>query len=167
VVVYNVFEPPFSLGSVPERAERIVFVRDGFRWMAAIFPALWLLLKGLWLEFVVFIGAVVALTWGLEALGAAPTVGGIILLILQIVLGYEASAIEGAALERRGWRLSATMVGRDLTECERNFFQSWLASQANVPAGDQPMPPPTWSERVRGRALDMVAQARRLAGART
>jgi hypothetical protein len=166
VVVYNVYEPPYARGSVPERAERIVFVRDGFHWLAAIFPALWLLVKGLWLELAVFIGAVFLLTWGLEALGAVPAVSGILLIILQIVIGYEASAIQGAALERRGWRLAGTMVGRELSECERRFFESWLPSQADVPAGGQPLAAPTWSESVRKRALDTVAQARRLAGVR-
>ena len=46
------------------------------------------------------------LTWGLEAVGRpAALVSGTLVLIAQILLGFEAGTLEGAALERRGWRL--------------------------------------------------------------
>lgn len=166
MVVYNAYEPPYVQAPALERGERVAFVRDGFRWLAAMFPAVWLLVKGLWLELVVFLLAVGGLSWALEALGAAPAIVGAVLIIVQIVFGYEAGAVEGAALERRGWRLAGTMVGGDQAECERNFFASWLPAQSDMPTGGPSTAPPSWTDAMRKRALGAVTHARRLTGAR-
>jgi Protein of unknown function (DUF2628) len=166
LVVYNAFEPPVAQGPAIERAERVVFVRDGFHWLAAIFPAVWLLVKGLWLEFIFFVVGVVLLSWALEAIGVASAIVGAVLIVLQIMIGFEAGTIQGASLDRRGWRLAGTTVGRDQAECERNFFASWLPAQSDVPYDGSTPPPPSWSDNMRSQALGMIASARRLGGAR-
>lgn len=129
MVVFNVFEPPSRAGDVLDRAERLVFVRDGFHWWAAIIPALWLLVKGLWLELIAFLVGAGALAWLLEALGMTPGIETMVFVIIQIVIGFEASQIYASALKRRGWREAGTVTGRDLEECERRFLDDWLAQQ--------------------------------------
>jgi len=168
LTVFNVYEPPNARGTPLERAERIVFVKDGFLWLAAIFPALWLLVKGLWLELVVFVLAVGALTWGFEAVGASPAASAVVVIIVQVVFGYEAGAIYGAALERRGWRPAATVAGRDQVDCERRFFEVWLRSQPAEQQGDGAVhgPVPSWTDSVWQRARDAMAIGRRLTGAK-
>jgi hypothetical protein len=128
LVICTVHEPPNPPGDPADRALRLVFIKDGFLWLAAIFPAIWLLVKGLWLEFVIFVAAVGLLTWGLEAMGATSMASGMLLLIVQIVFGLEASNIYAAALDRRGWRMVGTATGRNRAECERRFLEEWLAS---------------------------------------
>ncbi|HEX7532174.1 MAG TPA: DUF2628 domain-containing protein, partial [Methyloceanibacter sp.] len=141
MVEYTVYEPRYAADDPIERAERLVFVKDGFRWWAAIFPALWLIVKGLWLELVVFLVAIGALTWGLQALGAHDSVSGTLVLIAQILFGFEAGTIESAALERRGWRRVGWIEGRNRAESEYRFFADWLPAQPTM----QPRSPDLFS----------------------
>ena len=69
MVAYTVYEPRYTADDPIERAEQLVFVKDGFHWWAAIFPALWLMVKGLWLEFAACLVVIGLLAWGIKALG--------------------------------------------------------------------------------------------------
>jgi hypothetical protein len=139
---YTVYEPRIPAADPVDRAEQLVFVKDGFHWWAAILPALWLIVKGLWLELLVCLVVVGALTSGLDALGVNGSVGGTLLLIAQLVFGFEAGTIQSAALERRGWRQVGYVEGRNLADSERRFFADWLPSQSYALAGSyaEPMP---------------------------
>lgn len=171
MIVFTVYEPPKASGDLQDRAERLVFIKDSFVWTAAIFPAVWLLLKGLWLEFLLFVGLAAALTWGAETLGAPTAVSAMLLLFVDIVLGYEAGALQGAALERRGWRLAGTVAGRDRIDCERRFLERWISSQPadqSAPAaspgkGDRIA---SWTATAWEGAMNAIARGRRLSGAK-
>jgi Protein of unknown function (DUF2628) len=167
LVVFNVYEPPSAWGDRIDRAERLVFIKDGFHWLAALVPALWLLVKGLWLELVIFLVGASALAWALEAIGVTPTASGVLFIIVQILIGFEASTIYGVALERRGWHLVGTVTGRDLADCERRFLEAWLASQPkDAPFPDGGSPPPnalqSWTQTALKGAKDAIAHGRRL-----
>jgi hypothetical protein len=171
MVVFNVYEPPYAAGTADERAEDLLFVRDGFHWWAMLAPALWFLVKRLWLELGLFIAFVLAVSWGLSALGAAPVVAGIILIIAQIVIGFEAGYIQARALERKNWTFQGTVTGRKLDDCERRFLQDWLASQPSSPQpprdGERaPRSPMAWAENVLDRARDRIDRQRRTVGAK-
>jgi Protein of unknown function (DUF2628) len=171
LVVFTVYEPPSAWGDRIDRAERLVFIKDSFHWLAALVPALWLLVKGLWLELLIFVVGASALAWALEAIRLAPAASGLLFLIIQILIGFEASSLYGAALQRRGWRLAGTATGRDLADCERRFLESWLASQPkDVSVPDGPSPPPnalqSWTQTALNGAKDAIARGRRLITAR-
>jgi hypothetical protein len=142
LVEYTIYEPRIPAADPIDRAEQLVFVKDGFHWWAAIFPAVWLIVKGLWLELLVCLVVVAALTSGLKGLGVNGSVGGTLLFIAQVVFGFEAGMIQSAALERRGWRRVGYIEGRNLAESERRFFADWLPSQSYASAGSyaEPMP---------------------------
>ena len=129
MVAYTVYEPRYTADDPIERAEQLVFVKDGFHWWAAIFPALWLMVKGLWLEFAACLVVIGLVTWGIKALGVNDSVGSMLLLIAQVVFGFEAGTIESAALERRGWRYVGYVEGRNRADSERRFLAEWLPSQ--------------------------------------
>jgi len=163
LVVFNVYEPPTVARDRLDRATELVFVRDGFSWLAAIVPALWFLVKGLWLELLVFLGIAAAITWGIEATGALAELSGMLLLILQIVIGFEGGAIQGAALERRGWRLVGTVTGHDQDDCERRFFETW---QPGEPAATREDSSASWATIMLRNAKDGLTRGRRLIGAK-
>jgi len=139
---YTVYEPRYTTADPLERAEHLVFVKNGFHWWAAIFPALWLMIKGLWLEFGLCLLVIIALTWGPQAAGVNDSVGSTLLLIAQILFGFEAATIESAALERRGWRNVGWIEGRNRDEAERRFFTEWLPAQHEMPLPLDEGPPP-------------------------
>jgi Protein of unknown function (DUF2628) len=163
LVVFNVYEPLSPARDRIDRAAELVFVKDGFSWLAAIVPLLWFLVKGLWLELLVFLGVVAVLSWGIEAAGAFAELSGMVMIILQIVLGFEAGELQGMALERRGWRLVGTVTGHNQDECERSFFETWQPSEI---VGTPEDFDETWGAAMLRTAKDSLARGRRLIGAK-
>ncbi len=117
-----------------ESAEQLVFVKDGYAWLAALVPPLWLLWKRMWLEFAIYVGGTGLLVWLLTSAGATD-VGNALLLIIQIVFGFEAGALYSASLERRGWRLVGTVSGRNAEDAERRFLEDVAADAHRDPPG--------------------------------
>ncbi len=127
--VYTVHESKDPPSDRLDRAESLRFVRDGFSWGAAIFAPLWLLLRGFWLALLIYVVIVAALGFGANALGISEQIQSLIMLALHILVGFEADTIERWTLQRRGWEMIGTVSGRDVVECERRFFDSWLPDQ--------------------------------------
>jgi hypothetical protein len=164
VVIYTVHEPPNAAADRLESAEQLVFVKDGFSWFAAALPPIWLLMKRMWLEFALYLGGTGLLVWGMTAAGA-PNTANVILLIVQIVFGFEAGALYSAALERRGWRLVGTVAGRNSEDCERRFLEVWLPTHTEIPARASIAAPATtpqsWVQSALARTRDALARGRR------
>ena len=165
MVVYTVHEPPNGPGDRLDRAERLVFVKDGFHWMAALVPPLWLLVKGLWLELAVYMVATGLVVWLLTS-AEANTLSSAFLAIVQIVFGFEAGALYSAALERRGWRVVGTVAGRDREDCERRFLELWLPTY--TPASPDSIAPQStsWAMTAWTRARDAIERGRQSFGAK-
>lgn len=127
--VYTVHESKDPPSDRLDRAEALRFVRDGFSWGAAIFAPLWLLLRGFWLALLIYVAVAAVLAFGANALGLSGQIQSLIMLALHILLGFEADTIERWTLQRQGWEMIGTVSGRDVVECERRFFDSWLPDQ--------------------------------------
>jgi hypothetical protein len=171
LVVFNVYEPPNASGDRIARAEKIVFVKDGFHWWAALFPAAWFLIKGLWLEFVVFVVGAGILAWLFERTGVDSTASGVVFLVVQVLIGFEAGLIYSSSLERRGWQLQGTVTGSRQADCERRFLETWLASQPSEPLLPRDGPAirdqgGSWAQVALRDARDMIARGARLIGAK-
>lgn len=130
MTVYNVYEPPEGADAdVMTRAEKVVFVKEGFNWVALIVPAFWLLFQRMWLELLVLLVLVTGLQWVLGPEEAGQRVAGLITLGLTVLFAFEANDLRGWALRRRGYRFAAVATGRDRDEAERSFFSTWLQQQ--------------------------------------
>lgn len=168
MVIYFVHEPPNASANRLESAEQLLFVKDGFSWLAALVPAIWLLTKRMWLEAIGFMACAGLLVWAFTAAGA-PNVGSAILLAVQILFGFEANALCSAALERRGWRLVGTVSGYNREDSERRFLEVWLPTHTEIPpVGAQGGTPPaaSWTRTAIAQAKNAITRGRRtLAGA--
>lgn len=129
MVTYTVHEPPHPSADRIDRADELRFIKDGFSWLTAVLPPLGLAVKGLWLPLAAFIAMVCALSLLLSAMGADASWIGLLFTALGVYLGFEVSTIERAMLDRGGWRMLGTVTGRNIAECERRFFESWLPDQ--------------------------------------
>ena len=56
VTLYSVYEPPSEAQDLKDRADSLVFVKEGFSWPALFIPGLWLIYRRMWLELVLFLG---------------------------------------------------------------------------------------------------------------
>jgi hypothetical protein len=137
MLTFTVHEPPYPPADRSDRAERLVFVRDGFSWGATLLTPLWLLAHRMWLPLVgyIVVGGLIEAAGqsGLVHAGWAALAG----VALNLLLGIEFGALRRWSLDRRGWATLGSVSGRSAEDCERRFFDLWLPTQ---PVLAQPAP---------------------------
>ncbi|MCL4766113.1 MAG: DUF2628 domain-containing protein [Hyphomicrobiaceae bacterium] len=126
---YTVHEAPNRPANRLKRAERLVFVREGFSWMAALFAPLWMLWHRMWLVLLLYVVAVAALDAALLEAGVSTQWVALGTLAVHLALGFEAGALRRWKLDRRGWRTLGVVTGHSESDCERRFFQAWLGEK--------------------------------------
>lgn len=141
MLTFTVHEPPNPPADRVDRAESLVFVKDGFSWAAALLAPVWLIAYRLWwplLGFVLLSGAfeVIKRFSGIDTRWT-----GLAVLALNLLVGFEGDTLRRWALERRGWRMLGAVTGRSAAECERRFFETWLPSQPIIAPRTEPRPP--------------------------
>ena len=142
--VYTVHEPPRSDGDRDDDAiahgARFVFVRDGFHFWAFLLAPLWMLRHRMWLELIAYLLLLAGITFALQGLGVAESAGFAVALLLSLLAGMEASSLRRWKLSRRGFASVGVVVGDDLEDAERRFFDGWTAQ--NEPSARAAPPPP-------------------------
>jgi len=141
MIIFTVHEPPAPPIDRLDRAEAMVFLKDGFTWGAFLFGPIWLAANRLWLSAV---GYIVLAVFGyvlLERAGAAESLFGLFILALNAVVGFEAHWLKSSKLEASGWNALGSVTGRSLAECERRFFENWLPTQSLRHRAPEPAAP--------------------------
>ena len=129
VKAYTVHEPPDVPADRIDRAEQLMFLADGFSWGAFLLAPIWLAARGEWVGLAAYMAAVIALSGLLSALGLGAAWTTLALLALNLYVGFEAATLQRWSLDRAGWNELGTVTGRNVAECERRFFESWLPGQ--------------------------------------
>jgi hypothetical protein len=132
--IYTVHEPPDAPADRLDRADSLVFVKDGFTWAAALFAPLWFLVNRMWLVLVAYIGGMAILQLLLALSGTGQRLSTLIMAGVHILIGFEADTLRRWTLDRNGWRLVGSVTGRNWTDCERRFFEAWLPGEPYVRA---------------------------------
>ena len=144
MATYTVYQPPIRAAHATAEAERFAFVRDGFSGKAFLFAPLWMLYHRMWLVLAGYVIAAVVLALALTAVGASDAIKALTVLVIEILLGLEASTLRRFSLRRRGWQNIGIVSGADLEDAERRFFAAWLQSASGAasarvpPAGPAP-----------------------------
>ncbi|HWM83375.1 MAG TPA: DUF2628 domain-containing protein [Pseudolabrys sp.] len=136
--VYTVHQPPLKAGETAVDPDRFVFVRDRFAVWAFLLPPLWLLIKRLWLVFILYLlllGVVGAI---LYAADIGPPARSLVVLAISFLVGLEAATLQRWTLARRKWTQIGVVVADDREAAERRFFAGWVARQAPPPMAEQP-----------------------------
>ncbi|HUH48791.1 MAG TPA: DUF2628 domain-containing protein [Mycoplana sp.] len=127
----------------PAAAENATFIRDGFRWIAFFFPALWLLLHRLW-----FWGAIaLVLQFAAMIVAASPELGAAgwtLAIAVSLLTALEGPQALAKAREARDWTLRSVVVARDLETAEHIYYSEHAkqrdaaaaATAASLPASD-------------------------------
>jgi hypothetical protein len=143
--VYTVHAPTADNADIAA-TDRFAFVRDGFRFWAALFGPLWLAWHRLWLALIGWIVVMIAIEVGLARLGAGGTAIFFTNVLIALLIGFEASSIRRWTLSRRNWRQLDIVVADNEESAERRFFDRWAAKQRLIndqSAVDRGAPPPT------------------------
>lgn len=125
------------------RLMHAVFVKDGFHWLALVFPVFWLLFNRVWWGLLAYFGAVFVLALVGRAAGMPDAAVVAADVLIGLFLGVVAHDVKGWQLRRRGYSRVEVVTGRDLMEAERRFFDRALGEAARRrAAGPPPAPPP-------------------------
>ena len=142
--IYTVHEPPRRDDELLAHTARFRFVRDGFHFWALLFGPLWMLRHRLWLETIAYLVIVGLITFALTRFGASGAAGWVALLI-SFLIGMEASSLRRWKLSRRGYENVGVVVGDDLEDAERRFFDGWVmqSHRSAMPSAPSPFEPPS------------------------
>ena len=144
--VYTVHAPVMTNAGIAA-ADRFAFVRDGFHFWAALAGVVWLAWHRLWLALIGWIVVLLAVDFGMAALGARSGAILVANLLLALLMGFEAASLRRWTLSRRNWRQLDIVVADDEESAERRFFDRWTAKQRELSndqlAVDRGAPPPT------------------------
>jgi hypothetical protein len=143
--VYTLHAPTADNADIAA-TDRFAFVRDGFRFWAALLGPLWLAWHRLWLALIGWIVVMIAIEVGLARLGAGGTAIFFTNVLIALLMGFEASSIRRWTLSRRNWRQLDIVVADSEEAAERRFFDRWTAKQRLIndqSAVDRGAPPPT------------------------
>lgn len=143
---FLVFEPADG-GRGVSAADRVVFLREKFHWLALFFAPLWLLWNRLWLGFLLWLAAEIVLSLSIFVLGYEPQTVAPILWLPTLIVAFEGTTLLRRKLLRRGFREAGVVVAADLEEAERRFFAEWSAAPGKTelrpaaPPIPEPQPP--------------------------
>lgn len=142
MATYLVFEPADGKRT-QAAAERVVFLREKFSPWAFIFTPFWLLLYRLWLPFLVWLVAFVAISWIGSWLGFGPYAALAASFFPSLLFGMEATNLRVRKLLRGGFRDAGVVIAEDLESAERKFFETWKSEPSDTAPvkTDYPYPP--------------------------
>ena len=130
MIVFTVHEPQPPGQGIEARADSIVFVKEGFTIWGFLFGPIWLLYNRLWFAFILALVAAGGLYAGLVELDLKNQAPALVNLFLSLIIGFEGNDILRWSLQRKGYALLGSVVGRSRLECERRFFDAWLPHAA-------------------------------------
>lgn len=142
--VYTVHAPKSAVASSLAATDKFVFVRDGFHVWAFVAGPFWLLFHRLWLALIgylvlSFVGEIV-----LSKLGIAAGPRMLVMFIVALLMGFEASSLRRWSLSRGKWRQLDIVVADKPEAAERRFFDRWAnAQRPESYSTDRGGPPPT------------------------
>ena len=151
-VFYVMTEPGVSLDRLSEDdARNIAFVKDGFSWWAMLFPVFWSLYNRMWLVFLGYLTAIVALVVVAEIFGSST--GGSLTILTTLFFALEAGFLKSWSLRRKNWSIVCLIAASNLEEAEIRFFDRWetIKTAPRSPLG--PVAPQTSGTSVVGLTL--------------
>jgi len=124
---YAVLEPPGRNRSASEQADRFVFLREKFNLGAFLFGPLWMVWRRLWVVLIIYLVVVGLIEYGLQRMGIASSANAAIYVLIQLLIGLEATSLRRWTRIRRGWRDCGIVIADDLEMAERRFFDATAA----------------------------------------
>jgi hypothetical protein len=134
---FAVLEPP-GYHDTAEHADRFIFLHERFSLAAFLLGPLWLIWRRLWLELLVYLAAVAAIGYGLYTFGVGWPAIVLVLGLVQLLLGLEATTLVHLMRVRHGWRDGGVVIADDLDLAERRFFDDRVARRSAARAAATP-----------------------------
>jgi len=136
---YTVHHRLSGAGDLKRDVEDLVFVKDGFCWPGVLFPAFWLLFRGMWLVLLAYVLVTAVVIVGAGAAGLPEEAAALLGAAVNLLMGFEGNDLRRWTLDRRGLRMVGLVTGRRLADAERRFLESLADGSYRPP--EHPEPP--------------------------
>lgn len=110
--------------------ERAHLVPDGFSWTAFAYGPLWFLYHRLWLSALGVLALLAATAYLGHAAALNPVAGFVVALLVQLLVGLEASSLRRWTYARRGRPVRDAVLAGSLEEAEMKAAARWLDGTA-------------------------------------
>lgn len=145
--VYTVHAPVAAGPDARSATDKFVFVRDGFYFWAFLLGPFWLAWRKLWLALLGYVIVVSVAAIPLVVFQAGGGTRFAVMLLIALLMGFEAASLRRWTLSRRKWRQLDIVVADDEETAERRFFDRWASDRRGFAndqlAVDRGGPPPT------------------------
>lgn len=132
MAVYTAHAPAGTTAQTLSDGDAVIFVKDGFAWLALIAPMIWLLWHRCWLAFLAVMAMAVGIAVATEMLPQYGDAIGIIGVLLSLFVALEANGWRRWSLGRKGYDMLGVASGANRADCERRFFDKWVAQSART-----------------------------------
>ncbi|HFB2048754.1 MAG: DUF2628 domain-containing protein [Hyphomicrobiaceae bacterium] len=136
VEAYTIHERQDTVALKNERADELIFVKDGFSLLASVLPPIWMIANCVWLVLFAYVFIVLILTVFFSVFHIYNFWLVYIVCVLNLIIGFEADSIVRWTLDRKAWKQIAHVTGATREDCERRFFSFWLNSNLEVKTKD-------------------------------
>lgn len=138
MLVYTVHAPQRAPSGPPEtaeeRADALVFVKEGFCWPAFLLGPFWLAYHRMWRALAGYVAVAILIALLLRLLPGGTAAIVPVLQLASLAFGFEADDLRRRALERRGYEMIGTTAGRSFDECEHRFLTGWIGTAGGASA---------------------------------
>jgi hypothetical protein len=140
---YLILTPPEAKG---ENLEKTRFVRDGFAFLAFLFPVLWLLFHRLWF-YAIAVFLIQAIGIQLLSMQGFGLAGCAVIFAVHLLTALEGRHLQFSELSSRGWRQEGLLSAPNLVTAEDIYFSDIEAGEEeDIPAVKWDMPPSSGSK---------------------
>lgn len=128
---FTIYEKPNQ--TLEETIENAKMVEHRFSYLIFLVPALWMLIKRLWLPLIAYILVSVGLAFldNLIPLWVSMAIS----LVIAIWIAAEAPNLLGWAIKRRGYKEVGMIYADNLDHCEARYIHARLQSAGEEPSG--------------------------------
>lgn len=128
---FVVMEAPVGRAGAPE--EKIEVIRDGFSFLALIFPFFWLLWHRLWIEAILVLSGA-AVTGVIGSWPQYEFMSSALAVLISIFVGLEGNNMRILGLRRRGWREVAVIEAGSRSSAELRHITEMHSARNAAPA---------------------------------
>ncbi|MBX9456953.1 MAG: DUF2628 domain-containing protein [Rhizobium sp.] len=117
-----------------------IFIRDGFSWLAFLFPLPWMLIRRLWMAAIVAVALYVVSIVAAEQYGldAAPIACSF---LISLWVALEGGLARVRKTERLGWQVERVLAAETIADAEAIHFAEKAATARSRPAEPLPVLP--------------------------
>jgi hypothetical protein len=139
---YAVLEPPRRNRDANDHADRFAFLRERFSLGAFLFGPLWMIWRRLWVVLIIYAAVIGLIEYGLRRAGIGWPARAAVYVLIQLLVGLEATSLRRWTRIRRGWRDCGVVIADDLEMAERRFFDARAARRSAASPIEMPATSP-------------------------